>query len=105
MTSRLKSSWITVAHAPKKFIVEVTGYGIEDGKYGESDFIEGSVENIPRKIRLNQKSLLYLQGHGIDCNQENLEKELPGKKLKFEKMKLGAFTALVVTALVTKKKA
>jgi len=104
MNSRLKPSWLSVADAPDKFTIEVTEYGIEDGKYGESDYVSGSVLNIPRKVRLNQKSLLFLQGHGIDCSEEILKARLVGRKLRFEKTKLGAFTALVVTALVAEKK-
>ena len=105
MTSRLKTSWLSVADAPDKFTIEVTGYGIEDGKYGESDYITGTVLKIPRKVRLNQKSLLFLQGHGIDCTEKVLKERLVDRKLRFEKMKLGNFTALVVTALVAEKKA
>ena len=105
MTSRLKPSWLTVANAPDKFTVEVLGYGIEDGKFGEQDYIEGRVLNIPRKIKLNQTSLLFLQGHGIEATEEVLKARLLFRKLRFEKKKLGSHNCLVVTALVAEKKA
>ena len=103
MTSRLTTSWLNVAKAPDKFTVTVTYYGIEDGKYGESDFIAGDVESIPRKIKLNQTSLLYLAQHKHDPTEEGLTKSLPGCKLRFEKKKLGNFDALVVCGIIAKK--
>ena len=104
MNTRLKPTWLLVRDAPSKFTVEVTNYGIEDGKYGESDFVEGLVEGIPRKIRLNQKSILYLAEHKIAPDEKNFKKMLPGRKLIFVKEKLGAYEALVVQGIVAERR-
>ena len=100
MTNRLKPTWLKVADAPEKFHVVVNDYGIEDGKYGETDFITGLVETIPRKIRLNQKSILYLAEHNMIPTESHLKKWLPKKELIFEVQKIGNFEALVVVGIV-----
>ena len=101
MTNRLKPTWLKVADAPEKFHVVINEYGIErEGKYGDTDFIIGSVEGLERKIRLNQKSILYLAEHKIAPTETNFKDMLPGKELIFEKMKIGNFEALVVVGIV-----
>ena len=105
MNSRLKPTWLKVADAPERFNVVVNDYGIDIGKYGESDFIIGDFithggDVIQRKIRLNQKSLLYLAEHKIAPTESNLKDMLPGKELIFEIQKIGNFQALVVVGIV-----
>ena len=104
MNTRLKPTWLLVVNAPEKFTVEVMNYGIEDGKYGESDFVEGLVEGIPRRIRLNQRSILYLAEHKIAPNEKNFTEMLPGRKLIFVKEKIGNFMALVVNGIVAERR-
>jgi len=105
MNSRLKPTWLKVAEAPERFNVVVNDYGIDIGKYGESDFIEGELDGLVRRIRLNQKSLLYLAEHKIAPTESNLKDMLPGKELIFEIQKIGNFQALVVVGIVKKGKA
>ena len=101
MNSRLKPTWLKVTDATEGFTVEVVNYGIStEGKYGESDYIECDLDGIPRRIKLNQASLMYLATHKIAPSEENLKKNLPGKKLMFQKQKLGNFWALVVVGIV-----
>ena len=101
MNNRLKPTWLKVADAPDKFKVVVNEYGIErEGKFGDTDYVVGFVDTLERKIRLNQKSILYLAEHKIAPTETNFTDMLPGKELWFEKMKIGNFEALVVVGIV-----
>lgn len=95
MSTRIKPTYLKAIDAPKKFSLIVEKYAIyigvnDKGEDYEYDYVLATLDKVPRRVNLNQASILFLAANGYDPSEEGLA-ELEGAKLWFETHPSGRF--------------
>lgn len=110
MNTRIKPTYLKAIDAPKKFSILVQAYDIyrgtnEKGEEYEYDYVLATMEKVPRRVNLNQASVLFLAANGFEPSEEGL-KELEGATLWFETHPSGRFMSYSVVKVkpATKQK-
>jgi len=110
MTTRIKPTYLKAVDAPKKFSILVERYAVyrgtneKDEDY-EYDYVLATMDKVPRRVNLNQASILFLAANGFEPSEEGLN-ELEGATLWFETHPSGRFMSYSVVKVkpATKQK-